>query len=272
MTTSARMAVILMIGMLLPLLAGCGEVAITGRTQLNLVPDSMVNSMALQEYTTFLNEHPQSTDPVQIDQVKRVGYRLAEAVERYCRENNMAGAVEGFQWEFNVIKDDQINAWCMPGGKVVVYTGILPVTQNDAGLAVVLAHEIAHAVARHGSERMSQGLLYELGGIALSGAVKTRPDTTQQLFMQSYGLGAQIGVLLPYSRLHEREADRLGLIFMAMAGYDPRAAVDFWQRMAAAKEGPSPPELLSTHPADTTRIRYIEESLPEAMQYYRPWQ
>ena len=255
---------------LLPLLAGCGEVAITGRSQLNLVPDSMVNSMALQEYTSFLNEHKVSGNPVQVDQVKRVGYRLTEAVERYCRENNMMQAIAGVGWEFNVIEDDQVNAWCMPGGKVVVYTGILPVTRDDEGLAVVLGHEIAHAVARHGSERMSHGLLYQMGGIALSEAVKTRPAATQELFIQSYGMGAQIGVLLPYSRLHEREADRLGLIFMAMAGYKPSAAVDFWTRMSAAKEGASPPELLSTHPADATRIRYIEEMLPEALQYYRP--
>jgi predicted Zn-dependent protease len=259
--------------LLLPVLAGCGEVPITGRTQFNLVPDSIVNSMSLQEYNSFLKENTPCTDPVKIDQVKRVGYRLVEAVERYCRENGMTDAIQGFSWEFNVIEDDStVNAWCMPGGKVVVYTGILPVARDDAGLAVVLAHEIAHAVARHGSERMSQGLLYELGGMALSEALKNRPEATQQLFMQSYGVGAQVGLLLPYSRLHEKEADRLGLIFMAMAGYDPRVAVDFWKRMSSAQEGQSPPELLSTHPADATRIQYIEQMLPEAMTYYRPRQ
>ncbi len=254
--------------LLLPMMSGCGEVAITGRRQVMLVSDDMVHAMAFEQYDAFLEEHPVSTDPAKVEPVRRVGHRLVEAVERYSREQGRHDLVEGFQWQFNVIEDDQINAWVMPGGKVVVYTGILPVTRDDEGLAVVLGHEIAHAVARHGSERMSQGLLFELGGMALSRAVQERPEATQQLFMQSYGLGAQIGVLLPYSRLHEREADRLGMIFMAMAGYDPHAAVDFWQRMAAAQEGPRPPELLSTHPADDTRIAYIKEVLPEAMQYY----
>ncbi len=256
--------------LLLPLLTGCGEVAITGRRQVMLVSDDMVHAMAFEQYDAFLEEHPVSTDPAKVEPVRRVGYRLVEAVEHYSRQQGRPELLEGFQWQFNVIEDDQINAWVMPGGKVVVYTGILPVTRDDEGLAVVLGHEIAHAVARHGSERMSQGLLFELGGMALSRAVQERPEATQQLFMQSYGLGAQIGVLLPYSRLHEREADRLGMIFMAMAGYDPSAAVDFWQRMAAAQEGPRPPELLSTHPADDTRIAYIKEVLPEAMQYYTP--
>jgi predicted Zn-dependent protease len=253
-----------------PFLSGCETVPITGRSQLNLIPDSTINSMALQEYNSFLKDNKPSTDQGKIDLVKRVGYRLIEAVERYCQENNMMDAIKDFSWEFNVVESKEKNAWCMPGGKVVVYTGILPLTGDDAGLAVVMSHEIAHAVARHGSERMSQGLVFQMGGIALSEAVKTNPAMTQRLFMQSYGMGAQIGVLLPFSRLHETEADRLGLIFMAMGGYDPRVAVDFWQRMSAAQEGASPPELLSTHPADTTRIRNIEEAMPEAMQYYRP--
>lgn len=261
---------VVLVSLALPLLSGCDIVPITGRSQLNLVPDSTINGMALQEYNTFLKENKVSADPVKIDQVKRVGYRVTEAVDRYCQENNMAAAVEGFTWEFNVVESAEINAWCMPGGKVVVYTGILPLTQDDAGLAVVMSHEIAHAVARHGSERMSQGLLYDLGGMALSEAIKTNPAATQNLFMQSYGLGAQVGVLLPFSRLHETEADRLGLIFMAMAGYDPHAAVGFWTRMSASKEGASQPEFLSTHPADTTRIQNIEGMMPEAMQYYRP--
>jgi predicted Zn-dependent protease len=270
MAASYRFGLMLLISMLLPLLIGCEQVAITGRSQLNLVPDSMVNSMALQQYTTFLNENKVTTNTVQIDQVKRVGYRLTEAVERYCRENNMAQTIKGFTWEFNVVESEEVNAWCMPGGKVVIYTGILPITKDDDGLTVVMSHEIAHAIARHGSERMSQGLLYEMGGIALSEAVKTSPAATRDLFMQSYGIGAQVGILLPYSRLHEKEADRMGLIFMAMAGYDPRVAVDFWTRMSASKkEGAAPPELLSTHPADASRIRYIEEMLPEAMKYYR---
>ena len=263
-----RVCTAVVVVLMAALLAGCSEVAITGRSQLNLIPDSTINSMAVQEYNAFLKQNKPSTDPVKVDQVKRVGYRLVEAVERYCRQNNMSHAISGFAWEFNVVENDQINAWCMPGGKVVVYTGLLPVAQTDEGLAVVVGHEIAHAIARHGSERMSQGLLVQMGGMALSEAVSSQPVATQRLFMQSFGIGTQVGILLPYSRTHEKEADRLGLIFMAMAGYDPRVAVDFWKRMSAAKQGASPPELLSTHPADATRIAYLQEMMPEAMRYY----
>jgi predicted Zn-dependent protease len=158
----------------------------------------------------------------------------------------------------------------MPGGKVVVYAGLLPVTQNEAGLAVVMGHEIAHAIARHGAERMTQGLLVDMGGMALSEALANKPAATKDLFMKSYGLGTEVGVLLPYSRLHESEADRMGLIFMAMAGYNPNEAVSFWERMVAANKGQKPPELLSTHPADSTRINNIKQLIPEAMQYYKP--
>ena len=151
----------------------------------------------------------------------------------------------------------------------MIYTGILPITQNETGLAVVMGHEIAHAFAKHGAERMTQGLMVQMGGMALSKAMETRSAQTKELFMQSYGVGAQVGVLLPFSRLHENESDRLGLIFMAMAGYDPNEAVAFWQRMAAEKKGAQPPEFLSTHPADATRIQNLKELIPEAMQYYR---
>jgi predicted Zn-dependent protease len=157
----------------------------------------------------------------------------------------------------------------MPGGKVVVYTGLLPVTKTEAGLAVVLGHEIAHAFAKHGAERMTQGLIVEMGGLALSKALEDRPEQTKDLFMASYGIGSQVGILLPYSRVQESEADHLGLIFMAMAGYDPHEALTFWQRMAEANKGSQPPEFLSTHPANETRIEDIKKFLPEAMQYYR---
>jgi predicted Zn-dependent protease len=166
------------------------------------------------------------------------------------------------------VESEQANAFCMPGGKVVIYTGILPVTRDEAGLAVVMGHEIAHAIAGHGNERMSQGLAVEMGGMALSAALASKPAQTQQLWITAFGLGAQLGVMLPYSRLHESEADHLGLIFMAMAGYDPNNAVGFWERMAAAKEGKAPPEFMSTHPADETRIRQIKELIPEVMPYY----
>ena len=255
---------------LLLLQISCSEVEITGRQQFNIVPDSLINSMSFQSYGEFLSQHKLSADPEKTQMVKRVGKRIQTAVERYCLENYCAEKIAGYQWEFNLVEDPNVNAWCMPGGKVVVYTGILPITQTEAGLAVVMGHEIAHAFAKHGAERMSQGLVVNMGGMALSKAMEDEPTRTKELFMTSYGLGTQLGVLLPYSRLHENEADRLGLIFMAMAGYDPHEAVAFWQRMAAAKKGPQPPEFLSTHPADATRIQNIQALVSEAMAFYRP--
>jgi predicted Zn-dependent protease len=254
---------------LLSLLSGCSEVEITGRKQFNIVPDSTMNSMSFQSYGEFLSTHKLSTNTQQTQMVKRVGGRIQNAVEQYCKRNNIEDRLEGYEWEFNLVEDPNVNAWCMPGGKVVVYTGILPVAQGEAGLAVVMGHEIAHAFAKHGAERMSQGLLVEMGGIALSTALKDKPEQTKNLFMQSYGIGTQVGVLLPYSRVHENEADHLGLIFMAMAGYNPEEAVSFWQRMAAQKTGAQPPEFLSTHPASETRIQNLKELLPEAMRYYK---
>ena len=183
-------------------------------------------------------------------------------------EHNLNQQLDGYQWEFNLVDSKEVNAWCMPGGKVVVYTGILPLTQNENGLAVVMGHEIAHAVAKHGNERMSQGLLTQMGGMALELALQDRPKQTQQLFMTAFGMGAQVGVLLPFSRVQESEADHLGLIFMAMAGYDPNGAVPFWERMAQ-QGGQKPPEFLSTHPSDQTRIQKIKSELPEALEYYR---
>ncbi|MBN2512343.1 MAG: M48 family metallopeptidase [Sedimentisphaerales bacterium] len=258
------------IALLTGLCASCSDVAITGRKQFNIVPDSTLNSMAATEYGQFLSENKKSTNAEQTSLVQKVGTRIANAVETYCNANGMADRMKGYNWEFNLVENDEINAWCMPGGKVVVYTGILPVTKDETGLAVVMGHEIAHAVARHGGERMSQALLIEMGGIALSEAIATRPAATQELFMQSYGIGANVGYLLPYSRLQENEADRLGLIFMAMAGYDPQAAVEFWERMASqGNAAQKPPELLSTHPADQTRINNLKNLLPEAMSYYK---
>lgn len=252
------------------LLAGCTQVPLTGRQQLNLVPDSMIHDLSFNSYAEFLKERKLSSNAEQTQMVKRVGLRIQNAVERYCLENYISDQLDGYEWEFNLVEDANVNAWAMPGGKVVVYTGLLPVTQTEAGLAVVVGHEIAHAFAKHGAERMTTGLIYELGGIALSEALANRPERTKDLFLLSYGIGAQVGVLMPYSRLQESEADRLGLIFMAMAGYHPNEALAFWERMAAVKEKPRTLELLSTHPSDSTRIRKITELMPEAMRYYRP--
>jgi predicted Zn-dependent protease len=254
--------------MTLLVLLSCTTVPLTGRRQLNLIPDSTVLSMSFQEYENFLKNNKLSDNREQTGVVKRVGKKIQSAVESYFTQNNMGGELAQYQWDFNLVDSKDVNAWCMPGGKVVVYSGILPVTKDDTGLAVVIGHEVAHAVAKHGNERMSQGLVAEMGGIALSTALKEKPEQTRQLWMAAFGLGAQVGVLLPYSRLQETEADRLGLIFMAMAGYDPRAASGFWERMAAQKEGAAPPEFLSTHPSDATRIAKIKELVPEALQYY----
>ena len=250
-------------------LVACSTVPITGRKQLDLVPNSTMLSTSFQEYDKFLEEHKLSTNQEQTQMVKRVGIRIQKAVEQYFQQKNLSHQLDGYAWEFNLVESKEVNAWCMPGGKVVVYTGILPITRDEAGLATVMGHEIAHAVARHGNERMSQALLTEMGGMALAVALDQHPSQTSQLWMAVYGMGAQVGILLPYSRLQETEADHLGLIFMAMAGYDPHKAVEFWQRMAQMKEGQAPPEFLSTHPSDETRIRKIREFIPEAMKYYQ---
>ncbi len=270
MKTAVRSALVAMMGFSF-LLAGCSEVPITGRRQLSLVPSSLVTSMSVQQYTQFLSENKISSDPQQVAMVKRVGQNIVAAVNEFCKTQCEEDPFAGYEWEINLIEDKQVNAFAMPGGKVVVYTGILPVAQTEAGLATVMGHEIAHVFAAHGEERMSQGLLTQMGGMALSVALKNQPEATRNLFMTSYGLGSQVGVLLPFSRLHETEADRLGLIFMAMAGYNPNESVDFWKRMASAKgDKAAPPEFLSTHPADETRIRHLQELVPEAMEYYKP--
>jgi predicted Zn-dependent protease len=251
---------------LLLLVVACSTVPITGRQSLSIVPASTINSMASGQYTEFIQNSKLSQDAEQTAMIKRVGGRIQAAVEKFFADNNMSGQLAGYEWEFNLVEDSLVNAWCMPGGKVVFYTGILPICQDETGVAVVMGHEIAHAIANHGNERMSQGLLVQLGGMALSEAIKEKPEETQALFMTAFGIGANVGVLLPYSRLHENEADRLGLIFMAMAGYDPNAAVAFWQRMSEGKKG-APPEFLSTHPSDETRVRNLQALIPEAMQY-----
>lgn len=256
------------IGALFLFLVSCSTVPITGRRQLDLIPGSTMLAMSFQEYNEFLKSHQLSTNPEQTQMVKRVGEGIQRAVEQYFAQNQSSNELDGYGWEFNLVESDEANAWCMSGGKVVVYTGMLAITQDEAGLGTVMGHEIAHAVAKHGNERMSQGLLTQMGGTALSVALAQQPQQTRELWMTAFGFGAQAGVLLPYSRLQEAEADHLGLIFMAMAGYDPNKAVDFWQRMSAKKGAKSPPEFLSTHPSDATRIKKIKALLPEAMQYY----
>ncbi len=249
-------------------LVSCAEVPVTGRNQLLLLSESDLNAMSFQGYRKFMATHPLSDDQQAAEMVRRVGRRIADAVERYLAARGKSHILQGYRWEFNLVEGKEMNAWCMPGGKVVVYTGLLPVVKNETGLAVVLGHEIAHAVARHGNERISQELALRLGGAALSTALSGASPVVAGILKQAYGLGADLGVLLPYSRVQETEADRLGLIFMAMAGYDPRAALDFWKRMLAAEKGPRPPELLSTHPSGRKRLENITRFLPEALKYY----
>ncbi len=255
--------------MAMTLLLSCKTVPVTGRHQLAFIPSGSLLPMSFNEYRDFLSKHKVVENTPEADMVKRAGVRIQHAVEQYLNQQGMASRLEGYAWEFNLVEDKDINAWCMPGGKVVVYTGIIPVAADENGLAVVMGHEIAHAIANHGDERMSQALVAQMGGMALAAALAEKPKETSDLFLAAYGLGAQIGVQLPFSRLQESEADRLGLIFMAMAGYDPRTAEAFWERMAGMKKGPSPPQLLSTHPADDKRIENIRKLIPEAMEYYK---
>jgi len=260
--------VILVAIFMLTILLSCSRVPITGRQQLNLLPSSQMLSMSFQQYDDFLETNKISKDATQTAMVKRVGSKIQRAVEDYFALKGMAQELKGYSWEFNLIDNKEANAWCMPGGKVVFYTGILPITKDETGMAVVMGHEVAHAIAEHGNERMSQGMLTQLGGMALAVAIQEKPEQTQALWMTAFGVGSQVGVMLPFSRLHESEADRLGLIFMAMAGYNPQQAVSFWQRMAEMKGGQAPPEFISTHPSDATRIEQIKKWLPEAMTYY----
>jgi predicted Zn-dependent protease len=251
------------------LLSACATVPLTQRKSLSLLPDSELLSLSFQQYADVLKKSKLSNDPAKVEVVKRVGERIARASEDFLRESKMESDIKNYKWEFNLIEDDKVvNAWCMPGGKVAVYTGILPFTQDETGLAVVMGHEVAHAMAKHGNERMSEALLVQLGGMGLSVALSQKPAQTQQIFLGVYGVTANVGFMLPYSRLHESESDRIGLVLMAKAGYDPKEAVPFWERMNE-KGGGRPPEFLSTHPAPETRITKIKSHIPEAMKYYK---
>ena len=251
------------------LAAACAPVPLTERKSLRLVPEQEVLALSFQQYNQVIKKSKLCQDPLKVRMVRRVGRRIAKAAEQFLEEEGLGYEIENYHWEFNLIQDDKtVNAWCMPGGKVAVYTGILKYTKDETGLAVVLGHEIAHAIAHHGNERMSEALLANMGGMALSAALAQRPAETRRLFMAAFGLAANVGFLLPYSRVQESEADHIGVILMARAGYDPRAALSFWKRMskAAARR---PPEFLSTHPAPQTRIKRLRAYIREAMGYYR---
>ncbi len=256
----------------------CERVPLTGRRQLILVPNNEMLSMSFTQYKQFLDtSRVVSSNSGDAEMVSRVGSRIRQAVETYMNSNGLSKRLEGFKWEYHLVQSSQVNAWCMPGGKIVVYSGILPYTQNEAGLATVLGHEVSHAVAEHGNERMSEGLvangLLQAGQVATGIATSARTPQTQAIFQQAFGvvgpLAYQYGVGLPHSRRQESEADHLGLIFMAMAGYDPNQAIAFWTRMAQAGGGKAPAEFLSDHPSDARRIADLKSLLPEAMKYYK---
>ncbi|MBS1947988.1 MAG: M48 family metallopeptidase [Bacteroidetes bacterium] len=246
----------------------CKTVPVTGRKQINLVPNALITSLAFTEYDSVVAHSAtltQSDERAQM--VTRVGTKIQHAVESYLRQNNMSNELKNFKWDYNTIDDKTVNAWCMPGGKVVVYTGLLPYTQNENALAVVMGHEIAHAIARHGNERMSQGLLINLGGLVLQEALKEKKQETQALFLGLYMIGSNLALALPNSRMQESEADKLGLIFAAMAGYNPDEAIPFWKRMSAGNKNKTP-EFLSTHPSDETRIKKLSVLIPEIKSKY----
>ncbi|NLV53946.1 MAG: M48 family metallopeptidase [Bacteroidales bacterium] len=254
------------------MMASCGtatQVPLTGRKQRLVVSDEEVMSLSNQEYEKYMKTAKSSADATKTAMVKRVGQRLATAVETYLQTNGLANEVSNFKWEFNLVQNNQVNAFCMPGGKIVVYEGILPVTQDEASLAIVLGHEIAHAVAKHSAERISnsykqQTALQVLGGVAQVGGMG---PNTQSIVSSVIGVGTQAWTS-GFSRRQESEADRIGLIFAAMAGYDPQIAVAFWQRMAAQGTGSS--SIFSDHPSDAKRIQQIQGWIPEAQKYYKP--
>lgn len=253
----------------LPLLflLSCAVVPMTGRKQFVAIPSSQMIALSEESYAQVLAEGKLSNNQAYVQQVRTVGNRLTAAVETYLQQNSLESAIEGYDWQYHVLVSEELNAWCMPGGQIAFYEGILPVCQDENGIAVVMGHEIAHAVAQHGNERMSQQLAIQMGGIALSEALKTQKQKTIDLAMLAFGVGAQVGVVLPYSRTHELEADELGLYFMAMAGYDPRRAPAFWERMSV-QSAARPPEFLSTHPDPSNRINNLNRIMPRALEYY----
>ncbi len=255
----------------LPLFIACNKNAVTGRNQLSLIPESQLQEMAVTQYKSFLTENKvvSTTSNKDAEMVVRVGTRIAHAITDYYTKQGKGDILKGYKWEFNLVDNKQVNAWCMPGGKVVVYTGLLPIAQNEAALAIVLGHEITHAVAQHGNERMSKEILAqglgELANVATSGN-----QQVNNIFNTVYGPGSQLAYTLPNSRKEEYEADHYGLIFAAMAGYNPREAIAFWERMIAASNGQAPPEFLSDHPADANRIDKLNGYMNEALKYYKP--
>jgi predicted Zn-dependent protease len=254
------------------IVASCAKNAISGRRQAKLMNEGQLQQMALQEYTSFLSSAKVLTTNTNRDaeMVRRVGNRISQAVTEYYTSQGKGNILDGYKWEFNLVDAKEVNAWCMPGGKVVVYTGLLPISQNEAALAVVMGHEIAHALLTHGNERMSQAMYAQIGQIAGNVAL-SRDTSAVNLFNNVYGIGAQAGVLLPFGRKQELEADRFGLRFAAMAGYNPKESIPLWQRMeAASANAQKPPVWMSTHPTESKRIDQLNKYMDEALSFYKP--
>lgn len=244
----------------------CSTVPITGRSRMNFVSDAQVLPASFAQYSSFLEENKVSTNRTMTNQVKEVGKNISAAVDRFMRANNMVSEADSYKWEFNLVDDETVNAWCMPGGKVVFYTGIMPICANDDGVAAVMGHEVAHAFAKHGQERMSQGQLQQIGGLAVALGTSGKSAESQQIWNTAFGIGSGLG-MLKFSRVHEQEADRLGLVFMLMAGYNGTEAAEVWVRMSEKSGGKSQPEILSTHPSNASRIQDLRSYLPTAKQY-----
>jgi predicted Zn-dependent protease len=248
----------------LGLFFSCAQNPFTGKKSLNFVSNSQLFPSSFQQYGTFLKENKVITGTTDAQRVENVGAKIKSAAERWLKANGYSEYLNGYQWEYKLIENKEVNAWCMPGGKIVVYSGILPVTKDDAGLATVMGHEVSHALANHGAQRMSAGQLQELGAVGIAVATGSKSAEQQQMWQQYYGIGSEVGVMLPFSRSFESEADKIGLTLMAIAGYNPEQAITFWERMSASSSGTKPPEFLSTHPADATRIANLKRLIPEA--------
>ena len=242
----------------------CAKNPFTGKNTLALVPNSQILPSAFQQYGQFLSENKVVAGTSDAKKVENVGTKIKVAAERWLNANGQSGYLADYQWEYKLVESKEVNAWCMPGGKIVVYSGILPITKDDAGLATVLGHEVSHALANHGQQRMSAGMLQQLGAVGTTVALGGKSEQTQQLAMTAYGAVTQFGGMLPFSRSHESEADKIGLTLMAIAGYNPDQAITFWERMSANSGGQAPPEFMSTHPSDATRIAQLRELIPQA--------
>lgn len=245
------------------LMLACATNPFTGKKTMAFVPDSSLFASSFQQYSTFIKENKVVTGTSDEQMVQRVGEKIKSASEQWLKANGYSNYLKDYKWEYKLVQDNAVNAWCMPGGKIVVYSGLMKVAQGEAGLATVMGHEVAHALANHGQQRMSAGLLQQLGAVGVTAATGSTSAETQQLAMAAYGAGSNVAGMMPFSRKHESEADRIGLILMAIAGYNPDNATSFWQRMSA-QGGSNTPEILSTHPSDKTRIENIQKLIPEA--------